>query len=188
MKRRLLHERSVHCDGYLRDDGLWEIEARLLDTKAFEYIHPFRGDMRAGDAAHDMTLSLTVDDDLSIVSIKATMDAVPMLACQDVRSQLQKLKGVKLGQGWRKEVARRIGRTENCTHIMGLMTTAVTTLYQTIGMGKKPDGQHALSEASKELARPFFVDGCHGWRADGSAVSELFPQWYVEPDTASEIS
>jgi hypothetical protein len=34
-KRRLMHRRSVECLGYLRDDGLWEVEARLVDTKPF---------------------------------------------------------------------------------------------------------------------------------------------------------
>ena len=31
--RRHMHTRSVQCDGFLRDDGLWEVEAWLRDTK-----------------------------------------------------------------------------------------------------------------------------------------------------------
>ena len=34
-RRRLMHRRSVECQGYLRHDGLWEVEARLVDTKPF---------------------------------------------------------------------------------------------------------------------------------------------------------
>jgi hypothetical protein len=34
-RRRLMHTRSVECNGYLRDDDLWEVEARLVDTKPF---------------------------------------------------------------------------------------------------------------------------------------------------------
>ncbi|QWG24986.1 DUF2889 domain-containing protein [Bradyrhizobium sediminis] len=30
-RRRRMHKRTVECDGYLRDDGLWEVEARLID-------------------------------------------------------------------------------------------------------------------------------------------------------------
>ena len=29
-RRRLMHKRSIECDGYLRSDGLWEVEARLV--------------------------------------------------------------------------------------------------------------------------------------------------------------
>jgi len=30
--RRLMHRRAIDCSGYLREDGLWEVEARLVDT------------------------------------------------------------------------------------------------------------------------------------------------------------
>jgi len=33
--RRLMHTRTVECKGYLRDDDLWEVEARLVDTKPY---------------------------------------------------------------------------------------------------------------------------------------------------------
>ena len=33
--RRLMHTRSIECQGFLRDDGLWEVEAWLRDTKPF---------------------------------------------------------------------------------------------------------------------------------------------------------
>ena len=33
--RRLMHTRVVECEGFLRDDGLWEVEASLRDTKPF---------------------------------------------------------------------------------------------------------------------------------------------------------
>ena len=31
--RRRMHKRTIECDGYLRDDGLWEVEAWLRDTQ-----------------------------------------------------------------------------------------------------------------------------------------------------------
>ncbi len=37
--RRLMHTRSITCEGFLRDDGLWEVEAWLRDTKP---LHPAR--------------------------------------------------------------------------------------------------------------------------------------------------
>src|SRR3546814_14631798 len=62
--RRLMHQRTVVCDGYLRHDGLWEVDARLRDTKTFSYVHFARGPLDPGAAVHDMTLRLTVDDQL----------------------------------------------------------------------------------------------------------------------------
>ena len=42
--RRLMHTRFVECEGFLRDDGLWEVEAWLRDTKPFvQRADRFRG-------------------------------------------------------------------------------------------------------------------------------------------------
>jgi hypothetical protein len=48
-RRRLMHRRSIECTGYLRDDGLWEVEARLVDTKPFGQRDHFRGELQPGD-------------------------------------------------------------------------------------------------------------------------------------------
>ena len=47
--RRLMHMRRIEMHAYARDDGLWDVEARLLDEKPFSYIDPGRGAQRAGD-------------------------------------------------------------------------------------------------------------------------------------------
>jgi len=35
--REKLHHRSVVCQGFKRADGLWDIEAELVDTKTYSY-------------------------------------------------------------------------------------------------------------------------------------------------------
>jgi len=48
--RRLMHTRSVECNGYFRDDGLWEVEARLVDTKPFaQAADRYREELKPGD-------------------------------------------------------------------------------------------------------------------------------------------
>ena len=34
--REPLHRRQIDITGYIRDDGLWDIEGHLLDTKAYD--------------------------------------------------------------------------------------------------------------------------------------------------------
>jgi hypothetical protein len=48
-RRRLMHRRSIECTGYLRNDGLWEVEARLVDTKPFAQRDRFRGELQPND-------------------------------------------------------------------------------------------------------------------------------------------
>ena len=37
LSRQLLHKRVVQCWGYRREDGLWDIEGRLVDTKTYPF-------------------------------------------------------------------------------------------------------------------------------------------------------
>ena len=60
--RRLMHTRSIECEGFLRDDGLWEVEAWLRDTKPFvQRADRFRGELKPGDPVHDIGLRLAID-------------------------------------------------------------------------------------------------------------------------------
>ena len=49
-KRKKIHNRSVHCEGFLREDGLWDIEGHLRDTKTYSFKSDHRGDVKAGTA------------------------------------------------------------------------------------------------------------------------------------------
>jgi Protein of unknown function (DUF2889) len=179
--RRLMHRRSVECAGYLRDDGLWEVEARLVDTKPFAQRDPYRGELRPGDPVHDIGLRLAIDDSLTIVEAEATMRATPFPACIEVQPIVQRLVGERIGKGWRELVRRKIGRLETCTHLSELLGPAVTALFQTMSYGKTPEGRSSLEDQRSAAEPPFFIGGCHSWRTDGPIVAEIFPQFATEP-------
>jgi hypothetical protein len=176
-RRRLMHRRSIECTGYLRNDGLWEVEARLVDTKPFAQRDHFRGELQPGDPVHDIGVRLAVDDALTIREAETTMRATPFPTCVDVEPILQRLVGERIGPGWGDLVRRMIGRLETCTHLSELLGPAVTTLYQTMSYGKTPDGRSSLEDQRGAREPPFFLGGCHSWRTDGPVVAELFPQF-----------
>src|SRR3546814_7477265 len=137
--RRLMHQLTVVCDGYLRHYGLWEVDARLRDTKTFSYVHFARGPLDPGAAVHDMTLRLTVDDQLTLRDIDTEMATTPLLTCQDVRPAMRDLIGIRLISGWRGVARERIGRLQSCTTILALKVPAITTPHQHKGIGQETD-------------------------------------------------
>lgn len=179
--RRLMHRRAVDCTGYLRDDGLWEVEARLVDTKPFDQRDPYRGDMAAGTPVHDIGLRLAVDDAFVVIEAEAMLRATPFPTCGAVEPILERLVGERIGPGWRELVRRKIGRLETCTHLAELLGPAVTTLFQTVSYGKTPDGRSSLEDQRQTAERPFYLGGCHSWRTDGPVVATLFPQFATKP-------
>ena len=59
--RTPLHTRAITFRGYAREDGLWDLEGELHDSKHYDYdsSHGFR---RAGTPVHHLSLRVTVDD------------------------------------------------------------------------------------------------------------------------------
>lgn len=180
-RRRLMHRRSVECVGYLRDDGLWEVEARLVDTKPFAQRDRYRGELKPGEPVHDIALRLAIDDTMTIIEAETTMRATPYPTCVEVRPILQRLVGERIGKGWRELVRQKIGRLETCTHLSELLGPAVTALFQTMSYGKTPENRDSLDTPRGGSGRPFFIGGCHSWRTDGPIVAELFPQFATKP-------
>ena len=43
VRRKAMHTRVVTCHGYLREDGLWDIEGHMVDTKPYAFANADRG-------------------------------------------------------------------------------------------------------------------------------------------------
>ena len=86
--RKLIHTRDIRCQGYKRDDGLWDIEGQITDTKSYSFDNQDRGRVGAGTPVHNMLVRLTVDDNL-IVGDKELVDKVPELTNHGERCGLR---------------------------------------------------------------------------------------------------
>ena len=80
--RTHLHTRAVVYRGYHREDGLWDIEAEMTDTKTYPLDRSERGDMPPGTPIHGMAIRATVDDQMTIREIATSSDFTPFDECQ----------------------------------------------------------------------------------------------------------
>lgn len=173
--RRHLHTRTISCEGYGREDGLFDIEARIVDQKTYDVTEPFRGHRKAGQHVHDMQLRMTLDRDMVVRDIEVATNEAPYQPCFGVAPAYKRLIGAKVGGGWRKAVNEAVGGTKGCTHLRELLMPAATVAFQTMGSWPK-GGKVATADApSREARKPYFIDGCKAWAADGPIVKELFP-------------
>ena len=173
--RRHMHTRSISCEGFLREDGLWDIEARIIDTKPFAYEEPFRGRREAGEHVHDMAVRLTIDRDMVVRGIEVTTGSAPYDACFGVARHYAGLVGERIGPGWRRAVQQCVGGTRGCTHLRELLFPVATVAYQTLS-GWRAKDDFDESRPAEQGGRPYFIDGCAAWAADGPVVARLYPE------------
>ena len=88
--RQHLHTRRVTCQGFFREDGLWDIEGHITDEKTYEHSNEWRGALQPGDFVHDMSIRLTVDHRFIIVDVEAVTDKSPYQICGNVAPDFKK--------------------------------------------------------------------------------------------------
>ena len=46
--RKHVHTRAIDYRGFERDDGMWDIEAHMTDTKTYAFNNNWRGEVKVG--------------------------------------------------------------------------------------------------------------------------------------------
>jgi hypothetical protein len=174
--REPLHTRRIECRGYRREDGLWDIEGHLVDTKAYAFTNRHRGEIRPGMALHEMWIRLTLDDHMTVRQVEAVTDAGPFSICGEIAPAFRKLEGLTIGRGWTKKVRDLLGGTAGCTHLVELLGPVATTAFQTM-FSERERQRRASTTGAKTKPRP--LDSCHALRSDGPVVKEQWPEFYT---------
>jgi hypothetical protein len=178
--RQHIHTRQIHCLGYRRADGLWDIEGHLGDTKTYAFTNDYRGRVEPGEPIHEMWVRLTVDDDLVVRGIEAVTDKSPFSVCSAITPNFTRLIGLSVRPGFLSKVRERLGGIEGCTHLVELMGPIATTAYQTIYPHRQQQARErgdAPPQPTKE--RPRLIGTCHAFRTDGEIVKRLWPDYYT---------
>ncbi|MYN11966.1 DUF2889 domain-containing protein [Pusillimonas sp. TS35] len=174
--REPLHSRSIRVNSFARADGLWDLEAELIDVKAYDF--PLRGGAthRAGDPIHHMHLRITIDENFTIVDAAAAYDAAPYGPhCMAIEPDYHDLIGMNLLRNFRDAVKARFGRVAGCTHMSELTYVLPTAAVQTMANRRRQEAQRP------DARRPFQLDGCHALSVEGEVVRQYYPKWYVTP-------
>lgn len=176
--REPVHRRTISCDGYLRKDGLWDIEARMVDTKSYGFPNHDRGRIEAGEALHDISLRLTLDDAYKIHQVSAAIDFSPFHMCPEAVTGMNQLIGLKIEKGWMREVRRRVGGTKGCTHLIELLGPVATTAFQTLHKKRS----EKTSPKGDRSDKPVILDTCHALASTSPVVKRQWPEFYVDPE------
>lgn len=183
--RTRLHERRLSIDGYQREDGLFDIEGHIVDTKTYDFDSQWRGKVEAGKPVHEMWLRLTIDESLTIRAVAAETDSGPFPPCYNVAPNFQRLEGLRIGPGWMGEVRKRVGGTEGCTHITEMLAQIATTAFQTMIRHWEAQRLKREAEAKKNGGspasgrRPPMIGTCHALAADGPVVEKMWPEFFT---------
>ncbi len=171
--RENAHTRRIELQGYSRADGLFDVEARMTDTKSHAFSTGDRW-IEPGEPLHGMSMRMTVDEEMTIVGFEAAIDYSPYGICPEIAPNFANLVGLRIGRGFLRAAAERVGGTHGCTHLRELLQPMATVVYQTL--------YPVLSRRNRPApaaAMPQLLNTCHTYRTDGPVVQAKWPDQYT---------
>ncbi|MBV1882856.1 MAG: DUF2889 domain-containing protein [Pseudomonadales bacterium] len=192
--RKHLHNRNIDCQGYLRDDGFWDIEARIVDVKTYTVDNRWRGPLEPGNPIHNMGVRLTIDHTFTVREVATTMDDQPHQICHEVLVNFQRLVGLSIGPGWGRKVKERQGGSAGCTHLVDLLGPMATVAFQTTAsdaardMARQVNPEIYPEVKTDPTKKPFVLNGCYTWSSGSSAVKEVYPLHYTGDKSVEEVA
>ena len=189
--RTPIHTRTIEGHGFRRDDGLWDIEGRLVDTKSYPFDNQHRGTIEIGEPLHEMWLRLTVDDTLTIRAVEAETDNGPYAICGAITPNFRLLVGLKIRPGFTKAVSERVGGVSGCTHLVELVGRLATVAFQTVypvlarERNQRPD---QMRDPDRPKRPPPLLNTCHVFASDGEVARTQWPAFYTGDQPAREVA
>jgi hypothetical protein len=182
--RQPLHRRTIDMHGYSRPDGLFDVEAHLIDTKTYAFQNIDRGVIEAGTPLHGMLARMTLNEDMVIVAFEASTEFAPYTMCPQAAPNFARLAGVKVGRGFIRAAAERIGGVHGCTHLRELLSQMGTVAFQTLYSVRQKRRPEANPQVAYQPtgARPAMLGTCLAYAPDSPQVKRLWPDYYTGTD------
>ena len=177
-ERERVHTRRIVCEAYRRRDGLWEIEATVIDEKGEDMPFRSRPRVRPGETLHHIAIVVLIDDDAVIHVVATRMGTVPWTECPQSQAAYRRLVGLKVGSGFMREARERVGGVEGCTHLTDLLVQIGNTYTQAIWPTRITRQFAAEPDPRKwtDTRAVAFVGGCAAWRRDGDTLRQEYPE------------
>lgn len=177
--RAHIHTRAIRFTGFEREDGLFDIEAHMTDTKTYPFGNDWRGQITPGEALHEMLVRVTVDAQFVVQQVEACTENSPFQMCPEITPNYKALVGLKMGRGWREGIRERVGGVAGCTHITELLYQMATVAFQTITPLRKHRNNRPDSDMSHMGKKPVVLNTCHAWADDSPVVKANAPTFYT---------
>lgn len=168
--RTHVHDRQTSFRGYRREDGLWDIEGQLIDTKRVPFVVNGARTWQPGEAVHGFSIRITIDDDATVQAIAVAMDDVPHRACPEAGAPMQRMVGCSMARGWRKAIEENLGGIQGCAHLRELLFNMATVAFQTMA--------DRLQYTDDPNRPPPFLGKCMTWDFDGPTVERIYPLFF----------
>lgn len=174
--REHIHTRTIAIDAYRRADGQMDVEGRITDVKPFE--HRMMDSVRKkGEPVHDLSIRITLDDELKVTDAVASMDQGAHSLCPRAAPNFRNIIGLQIGPGWNKKVKAAMSPGLGCTHIIEMLAQMASGAMQASWSRRTGEGFDMPPPEEREM-QPGMLNSCYPYQETSPWIKEHFPKSY----------
>ncbi len=182
--REHIHTRTITMRAYRRSDGLLDVEGHLTDVKPFPH-QLMDGTREANEPVHDLSLRISLDEELEVVDVVASMDRGAHDYCPEAEPNFVRLVGLKIGPGWNKKVKSALSPGMGCTHIIEMLAQMATTAMQA-SWSQRAGDKIEMPPPNERKMDAHMRNACYPYRESSPWVKKHFPQDYIPVESLGD--
>lgn len=168
-----IHSRTIDMGSYSEGPDHMIFTASLIEKRLTPY-YLSTGEKQPAGELHNLRIKLRVKiPEMLIQDIEAEMIEVPREECRDILEAFQKIKGLKIEQGFSSKIKKILGGIEGCTHLVHLLLTLAPAALQGMWTQKSGKMQSGLNPERLKKLSGILIDTCYTWRQHGDAAVKL---------------
>ena len=179
VRRTHIHTRTYKGEAFEREDGLFDVEVEMRDTKPFSFDNHDRAYVAAGEPLHHMKMRVTLNETMEIIDVEARTLASPYDLCAHITPNYKNLIGLRIVGGFTKKAQEITGRTAGCTHHNDILKVVGTTAFQGLWniISKRMKARQATAEADRvsKAAAQALLNTCHVYGEGSPVVAREWP-------------
>ena len=166
-RRTLPYMRAIQIGAFMRNDGLWDVDAHIIDIKTSDFLSACR-------PLDDSLLRLTIDTRPKVVDVKPSSEATPYSSYGNMVGPASKKLAKRLGlrQNFPGSLKQRLTDIQGCAHLIDLIQVHPTATIQVFAkkvINEVINTRDDVARRNRSAQR----DLCHAF--DGAAGAQYYP-------------
>ena len=168
-----VHHRNISTTTHSCENGDIIVEGELIDNRLVDTFD-YQGEKTPPRMIHHLIVRLLINGQtFTIDDVEVDMPGIPREQCIETADSLDRIKGIRIVQGFTLKIKEMYLNGQGCAHLVELLLAMAPAAVQGFwtALSQKP-----IPKDLSSMAVSFLTDTCWVWRKEGPAICQLIEE------------
>lgn len=168
-----VHHRNISITTHSCENGNIIIEGELVDNRLIGTFS-YQGEKSPPKLVHHLVIRLLINGQtFAIDDAEVEMPGIPREQCIETVNSLERIKGIRIVQGFTLKIKEMFIGGKGCAHLIELLLAMAPAAVQGFWTARS---QKPIPKDMSSMAVSFLTDTCWVWRKEGPSIRQLLDE------------